>query len=257
MFKRALIPAAISLMSRPASFDGDPPKEIPAEYKELVDAAVAAAIAAETTGLKSKNSELLGDIRKLKDQLKTFEGLDPVAVKALIDKFSNDEEAALIAKGKIDEVLAKRTERLNADWQKKLDAAEAKATKMAEANQKLAKRATNEAIIKAATKAGVEKTAIEDVILRAQSAGWTINEDGEVIAKNGDDIIIGKDGKTPLTPDEWAESLRETASHLWPRAQGTGANGSNHPAQGGKIDPKLKPEARLTQARAQQARQPQ
>jgi hypothetical protein len=34
---------------------------------------------------------------------------------------------------------------------------------------------------------------------------------------------MGKDGKTPLTPLEWAESLRESAPHLWPRATGTNA----------------------------------
>lgn len=31
--------------------------------------------------------------------------------------------------------------------------------------------------------------------------------------------------KTPLTPLEWAESLRESAPHLWPRASGTFAPG--------------------------------
>lgn len=234
---------------RPVSFDGGDPPKIPDELMPLVTKMIEERLATETTGLKSKNTELLGDIRKLKDQVKAFEGLDPVAVKALLEKFSNDEEAALIAKGKIDEVLAKRTERLNADWDKKLKAAEAAAQKLQEANQKLVKRATSEAIIKAATKAGALPKAMDDVILRAQGAGWTINEEGEVIARDGENIIFGKDGKTPLSPDEWAESLRETAPHLWPPAQGSGAQGSHTPAKGGKIDPSLSPEARLTAAR--------
>jgi hypothetical protein len=250
MRKSQIALAIARLAAMPAFFGDDDPPKIPDELKATVDAMIAAAVAAETTGLKAKNTELLGEVRGLKDKVKTFDGLDPVAVKALLDKFSNDEEAALIAKGKIDEVLKNRTERLNADWEKKLKAANDELTKSKEVNSKLTKKATNEAIIKAATKAGAEPTAMDDIILRAQSAGWTINEEGEVIARNGEEVIFGKDGKTPLSPSEWAESLRETAPHLWPRAQGSGASGSQQPSgKAGKIDPTLSPEARLTQAR--------
>lgn len=248
----ARIPAAIiAAFSRPVSFDGDDGGDkIPEEHKALFDKLLQQRLDDATSGLKAKNNELLGDIRKLKDQVKAFDGLDPVAVKALIEKFSNDEEAALIAKGKIDEVLAKRTERLNADWQKKLEAEQNNTKKLQERNQKLVERATSAAIIQAATKAGAEPTAIDDIVLRARGAGWTVNDEGEVIAKNGDDVVFGKDGKTPLSPSEWTESLREVAPHLWPKAQGSGASGSQTPAKGGKIDPNLSPEARLTAHRA-------
>lgn len=54
----------------------------------------------------------------------------------------------------------------------------------------------------------------------------TLNEDGEAVAVDeSGQTILGKDGKTPLTPLEWAESLRESAPHLWPRATGTFAPG--------------------------------
>jgi len=48
---------------------------------------------------------------------------------------------------------------------------------------------------------------------------------------NGD-ILFGKDGKTPLSPEEWADSLKETAPHLFPRAEGTGAGGHKQSAIG-------------------------
>jgi len=249
--KIALATLALCGLHRPISFDGTEPKEIPEELKPLVENMIKAAVEEQTTGLKNKNNELLGDMRKLKDSMKAFEGLDPVAIKGLLEKIGNDEEAQLIAKGKIDEVLAKRTQRLNEDWDKKLKAADADKQKLQEVNSKLVKRATSEAIIKAATKAGAEPTAIDDIILRAQSAGWTINEEGEVVAKNGDDVIFGKDGKTPLSPDEWAESLRETAPHLWPKAQGSGANGTHQPNAKGVDLSKLSPEARMTAVRTQ------
>jgi hypothetical protein len=66
---------------------------------------------------------------------------------------------------------------------------------------------------------------MDDIVLRAGSV-WRLNDDGEPVAVNGDEVILGKDGKTPLSPMEWAESLRETAPHLWPKAQGTNAPGS-------------------------------
>ncbi|PGP57105.1 hypothetical protein CN998_32605, partial [Bacillus cereus] len=80
-----------------------------------------------------------------------------------------------------------------------------------------------DSIRSAAIKAGALPEAADDLILRAKGQ-FTLNEEGEAIAvdKEGQ-AILGKDGKTPLTPLEWAESLRESAPHLWPRASGTNA----------------------------------
>ena len=67
--------------------------------------------------------------------------------------------------------------------------------------------------------------AAEDIILRARGT-FKLSEDGEAIATDRDgEVVYGKDGKTPLSPLEWAESLRESAPHLWPRASGTHAPG--------------------------------
>lgn len=194
---------------------------------------IQALIDAQVTGLKNKNSELLGQINTFKTNLAKFDGIDPDAVNAMIKRFADDEEAGLIKAGKFDEVLNKRTERMQADWQKKMQAAEGNLTKAQAANKRLADRALSDAILKAAGKAGALPEAMEDIVLRARGV-FTINEDGEVVAKNGDDVILGKDGKTPLSPQEWAETLRETATHLWPKATGTGAQGSGGAAKGGK-----------------------
>ena len=58
------------------------------EVQALIDSAVA--------GLKNKNSEILGSLKATKEQLARFEGIDPDAMKALLSKFSEDEDAALI-----------------------------------------------------------------------------------------------------------------------------------------------------------------
>lgn len=219
--------------------------QIPAELQPAVQAMVDAAV----IGLKNKNTELLGAQRQLKDDLKKFEGIDPEVVHKILEKFSSEEEAALIAKGDIEKVLTLRTDRMRSDFDKKLKAEVDARTKVEQKAAKLAERATAEAIIQAAVKAGAEPTAHEDIILRAKSAGWTINDDGEVVVLKDGEPVLGKDGKTPLSPIEWAETLRETAPHLWPRAQGSGAPGSGRTAKGGVDLSQLSPEARLTYAR--------
>lgn len=230
---------------------GDP--QIPENLKPVVQAMIDAAVNTQVQGLKTKNGELIATQKTLKAELEKFNGIDPEAVRTILQRFADDEEQGLIKAGKIDEVLAKRTERMNADWQKKLKAAEDNGAKLKARADKLAERATNEAIIKAAAKAGALPEAVEDIVLRAKGAGFTIDDDGNVIAKNGDDVVLGKDGKTPLTPEEWAATLRESAPHLWPRAQGSGANGSTPVVKGGVDLSKLSPEARMTHVRQQAA----
>lgn len=80
-----------------------------------------------------------------------------------------------------------------------------------------------DAVRGAVLKAGALTEATHDIILRAKGV-FSPNAEGEAVALDEEGSpILGKDGKTPLTPLEWAESLRESAPHLWPRASGTNA----------------------------------
>lgn len=209
--------------------------DITPEVQAIIDAKISEAVA----GLKSKNSELLGKVKEAQSNLQRFDGIDPDAVRTILSKFASDEEAALLAKGEIDTVLNKRTERMQSE-NAKLVKAEQEARERAEAKAgKLAARTLAGAIRDAALKAGALPEAMEDIVLRGGGT-WRLNDDGEPVAMNGDEVVLGKDGKTPLTPQEWAESLRETAPHLWPKAQGTNAPGSGSGPRGtsnkGKLD---------------------
>lgn len=204
-----------------------------------VQIAIAAAVEAATLGLKNKNTELLGSLRTTKTELDgfkgQFEGLDINAVKALLTKVGQDEETRLLAEGKLDEVITKRTERLRTDYDAKLAAEKARADKAEQFAAKYSDKVLADSIRAAAIKAGALPEAAEDIILRARGA-FKLSEDGEAIATDRDgEVVYGKDGKTPLSPLEWAESLRETATHLWPRAQGAGPTGD----QGGKATKKF------------------
>lgn len=205
--------------------------EITPEIQQLIDER----IAQETAGLKNKNHELLGTIREQKDSLARFDGIDPDAVKTILQRFSDDEEAKLIAEGKIDQVLEKRTERFRADSDKQIKAAVERAEKAEGFANKFRDRVLADAIREAGLKAGVLPTASDDLILRARGT-FKVNDEGEAVAVDSDgNAILGKDGKTPLSPIEWAESLKDTAPHLFPAAEGTGGGGHKQGGGGGSL----------------------
>ncbi|MEN3754379.1 hypothetical protein [Mangrovibacter phragmitis] len=211
-----------------AGGEGSP--EITPEIEQIINDRVNTAV----TGLKSKNSELLGKLKESTESLKQFEGIDPEAVRGILQRFSDDEEAKLIAGGKIDEVLNRRTERLRADTEKQIKAANDRADKAESFSNKFRDRVLGDAIRSAAAKAGALAEASDDLILRAKGT-FQLNDEGEAVAVDANgDVLFGKDGKTPLTPLEWAESLKETAPHLFPRAEGTGAGG-HKPNGGGSL----------------------
>lgn len=196
--------------------------QITPEIQALIDQQVA--------GLKAKNGELIAASKTYKlemDAMKAqFEGVDIEAVKGLLKRAGHDEETRMLAEGKVDEVFSRRTDRMKQDYDKQFQAKDGELKRYQQANQKLSARALSDAVAKAAVKAGALPTALEDIVLRAQHSGWIVNEDGEVVARKGDEVLYGKDGKSPLTAEEWANSLREAAPHLFQQPSGTGAPGS-------------------------------
>ncbi|THD46640.1 hypothetical protein ERD95_15755 [Enterobacteriaceae bacterium ML5] len=193
--------------------------EITPELQAIIDARVNDSV----TGLQNKNNELLGKLRKANDTLKTFDGIDPDSVRSILQRFSDDEEAKLIADGKLDVVLEKRTERMRTDAEKQIKTANERAGQAEAFANKFRDRVLNDAVREAGVKAGVLPTATDDLILRARST-FRIDEEGNAVAADADgNAILGKDGKTPLSPVEWAESLKDSAPHLFPQAEGTGA----------------------------------
>src|SRR5690606_7789860 len=221
------------------------PEEKASALKETLAAKAREVVEKEVTGLKTKNSELLGQNKTFKSELEQlkgqFEGFDVDAVKTLLQRASQDEETKLIAEGKIDEVVSKRTERLRGDYDKQLQA-EREAREKAEAfANRFRDKVLADSIREAAQKAGALPEASDDIILRARNT-FQLNEDGQPVAVDADgEVIYGKDGKTPLTPLEWAESLREAAPHLWPRAVGAGPTGDKG-AKGAKKRSDMSPE---------------
>ncbi len=169
------------------------------------------------------------------EAMKAFEGIDPVKTRALLAKFDNEEEAALIASGKVDEVIAKRMAKRDAELQRQLDAAKGETEAAKGTANKFRDRVLDNHIRAAAAKAGIHAFAVEDALLRARSL-FTLDDKGEAIQVGPDGApVLGKDGKTAFTPAEWLEAMKETAPHWFPASgSGGGAGGSGGAGAGGK-----------------------
>lgn len=199
---------------------GDKGDDIQAQIRKAVDEAVA--------GLKSKNGELLGKLKEREDKLKEFEGIDPTAVRNILKRFADDEEAKLISEGKIDDVLSKRTERMKADFEKKLAETQTAAQAALERAKAFEGRVLDDAIRAAASKAGLHPHAIDDALFRGR-AMFALDTEGRAVALGEDGKpVLGKDGQTPFAPLEWLEGMKEKAPHWFPAsASGSGAGGSS------------------------------
>lgn len=191
-----------------------------------VDAAIERAV----NGLKAKNSELLGKLKTQSEQLKQFDGIDPDSMHAMLKQFSDEEEQKLFAAGKFEDVFNKRTEKLTGEHQKQLQAKEAEIAKIASRAEKLNQLAVNGALAAASGAAGVLPESTKAIQALAKGV-FVTDENGAVVALDEEgDVIYGKDGKTPLTPAEWLESLKEEMPNLFAMPKGAGAKGGGNPS---------------------------
>lgn len=196
----------------------------------------------DTTGLKTAlqkerdaNKAATAQAAAAAAKLKEFEGIDPTQARTILSKFENQEEAALIAAGKIDEVISKRTAKRDAALQKQVDDANA-AKDAAEGRAKaFQSRVLDDAVRAAAGKAGIHAFAVDDALLRAR-AMFTLDANGNAVQLDSDGKpVLGKDGKSAFGPGEWLESMKEGAPHWFPAgANGGGAGGDKGGNAGGK-----------------------
>jgi hypothetical protein len=217
----------------------------------------------DTTGLKTaleKEREANKKAKKLSEDaiaaaLAPFQGIDPVKTKALLAKFDNEEEATLIAAGKIDEVMTKRMAKRETELQKQVDAANQGKTVAEGVAGKFKTRVLDNHIRAAAGKSGLHPFAVEDALLRARSI-FSLNDDGDAIQLGTDgQPVLGKDGKTPFKPEEWLESMKESAPHWFPAGNVGGGAGGGAGGGNAKTMKRATFDALATSAKAKAARE--
>lgn len=220
-----------------------------------VSAAVQSAVAEATNGLKSNRDTILAEKKALEDKYKEvttqFEGVDPKMVKSLFERIKNDEETKLISEGKIDEVLARRTDSMKKDYDARLTAAQQRALDL-ENSEKSLKQRTNDLLIEgivrqAAAEVGILPAAFEDAIYRAKKV-FSLDDNFAPVAKDANGApILGKDAKTQISAKEWLEGMKEKTPHWFPGSNGVGAGGGAKGADGRPVHTISREDARNPQ----------
>ena len=209
------------------------PPAIAPEVQKIIDAAVATAVEKETTGLKAKNTELLGSLKATKDKLVLYGDLDPVRVKQLVESIDNDEYTKLIAAGKKNEVIAKYTERMRQEHATQLEALGNTVT-AEKARADTYKGSVLDNQIRAVC-VDLHKGAVDDALLHARQI-FTLDAKGNAVKVNSEGVPeLGKDGKTPFSPAEWMDMQRELKPHWFPaQSSGSGSGSANGAGGTGK-----------------------
>lgn len=187
------------------------------EFQETLKAELAKALAAETGGLKSKNSEILAEKKKVQDQLN-----------AILAQAEDEQDQAALKSGKMDfqALLDKRVNAANATWQERLQAEQAEKEelrKVADAERGKLKQFQIKQLIgnEALKNEFFQPSAIDDLINLA-GGSWELTDSGELVSRDQHgNVAMGKSGRA-LTPKEWIESLSQTKQHYFKAMPGSG-----------------------------------
>jgi len=176
--------------------------------------------------------------RALADFAKQFEGIDPVKTRELLAKFDGQDEAALIAAGKIDEVIDRRMAKKMSAVDAQLAEARAQGSGALEVASAFMGRVLDNHVRAAAAKAGMHAGAVEDALLRARGI-FSVDDEGNAVSFEGEDdeetVVLGADGKTPYSVDEWVTEMKKKSPHWFPAsASGGGAGGGKNSGGSGK-----------------------
>lgn len=208
-------------------------------FKSAVQEAAQTLAAQEADGLKNKNSELLSKLEKAKGKADQFEGMDPEKVKTIMKIFQQNEEAQLIAEGKFEEVMKKRTDAIEAGFHDQLtqltertEAAESKSSKY---KSQLDQNMIRAELTSAALKAGVRKDAIEDVVRRGFDT-FSVSESGDVEARNANGDLVQTEDNLLMNPDRFIDSLKAVTPYYWNSSDDGGTGGSKDQTGGKNAD---------------------
>lgn len=205
------------------------PEALRSLYKQEGDKFV---LQAEGLVTKEKLDEFRENNIQLKKQIDELSGkfkdIDPTKYQELLKAQQEQGDKKLIDEGKLDELLAQRTERMRQDFEAQTAALKKAAEEgNAKANGYYGQLSTllieNE-LTKAAQVAGIRPSAMEDVILRGRNI---FKLEGEKVVPFGQDgkPVYGKTGSEYLSIGEWVQSLSDKAPHLFEASKGGGAGG--------------------------------
>lgn len=201
----------------------------------------------DVSGLKSALEKEREDRRKARQELEKFKNVDPEKYAELVKLHEDIESKELLAKGDVDKVVENRVKQMKEKFEGEIQ-------NLTGTNKSLLGRLEALLIDTEVQREAIPlvlDTAMDDVVRRAREVFRIV--DGHAVPMQGDKVIYGSDGVTPLTMKEWLAGLAKTAPHLYKGSQGGGAggNGGGRGTGGGADLSKLPPAERLKVVRRQ------
>lgn len=141
------------------------------------------------------------------------------------------EDKNLIDAGKIEELLASRTERLRQDYDNQINGFKKQIEKLTTTASTYENRLSGVLVEAEVSKVLSEngylpvQGALSDVVSRARNT-WKLDEKGNLVALDGNgNAVYGQDPQTPLSMAEWAATTVKEAPYLFMESKGTGGDG--------------------------------
>ena len=236
--------------SRPVAFDGEGGQgdgggqgggAKPVDPNDpLVKALVEKAVAEATAGLKNNNTELLGEKKKVRDQLdeilNLFGGEEGIKrQKELQEKAAQDEEMKLVKDGKHDLWLERRTQGMREKHSQQISALEKRVqeveTERNQAIQNLIGYKTDQQLNLGADEAGVRpeyKAALTALVRnRVKLAEENGVEDWEVIGEDGLRAYSPNNSAKKMSVSELFDTFRDKMKDAFLPSKGSSASGGS------------------------------
>ena len=213
-----------------------------------IAALVAAEVVKATQGLKSKNDELLNEVKAEREKRKAYEAQiqsmgsqeDNNKARDLMERMQADADLRMIVEGgkaAFEDVLTRRTKSVVGAERAAKEAAERAAQDAAAraeaAQNRWRSERLNYEVTSAVSKAKALPEAAEYIRIKAEQMFVLDDESGKPALREGVDVI-DRSGN-PHTLDTWVESLRDTNPFFFGIPSGGGAGGGN--ARGGDRAP--------------------
>jgi len=181
---------------------------------------------------RSNNISLAAQVKEFEGRrfLTTEEQEEFDTIRAQIQ---DQKDKGLIDAGKIDELVASRTERLRTDYDNQIKGFQKQVETLTSSGNvwkdKLAGVLVEAEVSKILSESGFQPVqgALSDVVARARQT-WQVTEKGELSALDASgNQLYGTDPTQPLSMSEWAASTAKAAPYLFMENSGSGGDGNN------------------------------
>lgn len=156
-----------------------------------------------------------------------FGDLDPEKAREAMKTIELQHDKKLIDEGKVDELVAKRVERMQAEHENRVKSLSKRTETVEQENKtllgQLSEVLIDSALTATAIKAGVRQTALDDVKLRGRMV-WKLVDGKPTPHRSDGTLYYGGDGRSLLTMDEYLSALQQSAPHLFEASSGSGTD---------------------------------